>query len=251
MVNKTIGILGGMGPEATLYCFAEIIKNTPAQKDQEHLRVVIYSNPKVPDRTKAILGSGESPVPMIVEGCRILAGAGVDFIIIPCVSSHCFLKEIEKQVDVQILSIFDAITAYIANRHNSLKTVGLLSTTGTIRGGYFKKHLSEIDVRTIVPDDKGQASVMDCIYEIKNSQRSRSRGQIKDDLVAAANALILKGAQGIIAGCTEIPLALTQKELSVLYLEPLTILARVAVRYAGMEPVNDPMSYFEWPFLSN
>jgi aspartate racemase len=188
---------------------------------------------------------------MIVEGCRILAGSGVDFIIIPCVSSHCFLKEIEKQVDVQILSIFDAITAYIANRHNSLKTLGLLSTTGTIRGGYFKKHLSEIDVRTIVPDDKGQASVMDCIYEIKNSQRSRSRGQIKDDLVAAANELILKGAQGIIAGCTEIPLALTQKELSVLYLEPLTILARAAVRYAGMEPVNDPISFFEWPFLSN
>jgi aspartate racemase len=251
MQKKTIGILGGMGPEATLYCFAKIIQNTPAKKDQEHLRVVIYSNPEVPDRTSAIIENGESPVPMIVEGCRMLTRAGVDFIIIPCISSHYFLKEIEKQVDVQILSILDAFTEHIANRHGSLKAVGLLSTTGTIRGGYFKKHLSKIGIHTIVPDVKGQDSVMDCIYAIKNSQRSRNRRDITDSLVAAANTLILKGAQGIIAGCTEIPLALTQKDLPVLYLEPLTILARSAVRYAGMEPVSDPISNFEWPFLSN
>ncbi len=98
MNTKTIGILGGMGPEATLDCFGKIIKNTPASKDQDHLRVIIDSNPGVPDRTAAIIGGGESPVPIIIEGCRALERAGADFIIIPCVSAHFFLAEIRSHV---------------------------------------------------------------------------------------------------------------------------------------------------------
>lgn len=94
MSEKVIGILGGMGPEATLDCFAKIIQNTPAKKDQEHLRIIIDSNPKVPDRTAAIIGNGESPVPLLVEGCRSLQRAKADFIIIPCVSAHFFLAEV-------------------------------------------------------------------------------------------------------------------------------------------------------------
>ena len=87
MNEKTIGILGGMGPEATLDCFAKIIKNTPAKKDQEHLRVIIDSNPKIPDRPAAIIGKGESPVPALIHGCRCLQLAGADFIIFPCVTA--------------------------------------------------------------------------------------------------------------------------------------------------------------------
>jgi aspartate racemase len=105
MKRKTIGVLGGMGPEATLDCFGKIIKNTPAQRDQDHLRVIIDSNPKVPDRTPAIIGDAESPVSVIVEGCHALERAGADFIIIPCVSAHFFLSEIQAQCNLPILSI--------------------------------------------------------------------------------------------------------------------------------------------------
>jgi len=117
MSEKIIGILGGMGPEATLDCFARIIKNTPAKKDQEHLRVIIDSNPKVPDRTAAIIGEGESPIPTLVAGCLSLQRAGADFIIIPCVSAHFFLEEIQEQIELPILSIFDAIAETI-RRHS-------------------------------------------------------------------------------------------------------------------------------------
>ena len=113
MSKKVIGILGGMGPEATLDCFGKIIKNTPAQRDQDHLRVVIDSNPAVPDRTAAIVEDGPSPVPMIVDGCHALEKAGADFIIIPCVSAHVFLAEIQQQVNLPILSIFDAVAETI------------------------------------------------------------------------------------------------------------------------------------------
>ncbi|MGD1973532.1 MAG: amino acid racemase [Desulfobacterales bacterium] len=240
MSKKTIGILGGMGPEATLDCFAKIIKNTPAQRDQDHLRVVIDSNPAVPDRTAAIVEEGPSPVPMIVEGCHALEKAGADFIIIPCVSAHFFLAEIQKQVDLPIISIFDAVAENIIRDYPQIKTVGLLGTTGTVKGGLFQKRLAREKIKTVVPDETVQSTIMSAIYDIKNTAPSRTRGEITADLVAAAKGLQANkpdGARAIIAGCTEIPLALGQKDLSLPYFDSLTILARAAILRAGVTPV--------------
>jgi aspartate racemase len=237
MKGKTIGILGGMGPEATLDCFAKIIKNTPARTDQEHLHVVIDSNPKVPDRTAAITGKGESPVPILVAGCRALQQAGADFIIIPCVSAHFFLEEVRQQITLPILSIFDVVAETIIRDHAEIKTVGMMGTTGTITGGLFQKRLAADNIKTIVPAETRQAKVMAAIYDIKNSQPARTRAQITSDLMAIAEDLISKGARGIIAGCTEIPLALNQKHLSVPYFDALTILARAAILRAGLTPI--------------
>jgi aspartate racemase len=234
MKEKTIGILGGMGPEATLSCYAAIIRGTPADTDQEHLRVIIDSNPKVPDRTAAIIGKGASPVPSLVAGCRSLQSAGADFIIIPCVSAHYFLEAVRQEIKLPILSIFDAVTEYISSNHPHIQTVGLMGTTGTISGGHFHKRLADAGLTTIVPDETRQSEVMAAIYDIKNSNPVRSRRQISSDLVAVAQTLESKGAQGIIAGCTEIPLALRQKHLSVPYFDALTILAHAAIIEAGL-----------------
>jgi aspartate racemase len=242
MKEKTIGILGGMGPEATVDCYSRIITNTPAKTDQEHLRVIIDSNPKVPDRTAAIIAEGESPVPILVAGCRSLQQAGADFIIMPCVSAHFFLDEIQQQITLPILSIFDVVTETIISDHPQIKTVGLMGTTGTINGGLFQKRLAVAGIQTIVADEIHQSKVMEAIYDIKNSQPIRSRAQIISDLVAVADVLISKGARGIIAGCTEIPLALKQKHLSVPYFDALTILARAAIFKAGLTPIPGSMS---------
>ncbi len=241
MKEKVIGILGGMGPEATLDCYSKIIANTPAKTDQEHLRVIIDANPKVPDRTAAIIAQGESPVPILVAGCRTLQQAGADFIIIPCVSAHFFLDEIQQQIALPILSIFDVVAETISSDHPQIKTVGLMGTTGTINGGLFQKRLAVEGIETIVADKIHQSKVMEAIYDIKNSQPARSRAQIVSDLTAAADDLISKGARGIIAGCTEIPLALKQKHLSVPYFDALTLLARAAIFKAGMTPISSSM----------
>jgi aspartate racemase len=237
MKEKIIGILGGMGPEATQNCYSKIISSTPAKKDQEHLRVIIDSNPKVPDRTAAIIAGGESPVPVLVAGCRTLQQAGADFIIIPCVSAHFFLDEIRQHVALPILSIFDVVAETINSDYPQIKTVGLMGTTGTINGGLFQKRLATDGIATVIPDETHQAKAMAAIYDIKNSQPARSKEQIIADLVATAENLISKGAQGIIAGCTEIPLALKQIHLSVPYFDALTILARAAILKAGLMPV--------------
>jgi aspartate racemase len=224
MSEKVIGILGGMGPEATLDCFAKIIKNTPATKDQDHLRVIIDSNPKVPDRTAAILGKGDSPVPALVQGSLNLEQAGADFIIIPCVSAHFFLDELRSQIGLPILSIFDSVAEAIEQDHPEIKTL-------------FQKRLATGGIKTLVCDDYHQAQVMAAIYDIKKGQPDRSQSAITADLIAAAESLITQGAGGIIAGCTEIPLALKQEYLSVTYFDSLLLLARAAIRLSGLEPL--------------
>jgi aspartate racemase len=241
MSKKVIGILGGMGPEATLDFFGKIIKNTPAQKDQDHLRVVIDSNPCVPDRTAGIVGNGPSPVPEMVKGCRALERAGADFIIIPCVSAHFFIGEIQRQADLPIVSIFDAVAESISRDYPEVKAVGLMGTTGTIQGGLFQKRLARENIKILVPAETVQSRIMAAIYDIKSTAPTRTRSDITADLVAAADSLIANrpdAAQAVIAGCTEIPLALHQRHLSVPYFDSLTILARAAILHAGIPPIN-------------
>jgi len=237
MKEKTIGILGGMGPEATLDCFAKIIKNTPAKKDQDHLRVIIDSNPRIPDRPAAISGRGQSPVSAMVHGCRCLELAGADFIIIPCVTAHFFLEEVRQEVKLPILSIFDALAEAIVRDHPKIKTIGLLAISATVSSGQLQKRLAADNIATVVPDERHQAKVMAAVADIKKTPPARSRSQMTADLVAAADYLISKGAQGIVAGCTEIPLVLNQEHLSVPYLDALTILARCAILEAGLTPL--------------
>ena len=117
MTEKVIGILGGMGPEATLGFFERIIAHTPAARDQEHLRVIIDSNPQVPDRTAAILLGGESPVPLMVAGMEALQRAGADFVVIPCVSAHFFLEELRRRVSLPVISMFDVTAEHIRRDH--------------------------------------------------------------------------------------------------------------------------------------
>jgi aspartate racemase len=241
MSKKTIGILGGMGPEATLDCFGKIIRNTPARQDRDHFRVIIDSNPMVPDRISAILGVGESPVPAIVKGCRVLEKAGADFIIIPCVSAHIFLDDIRAQSHLPFLSIFDAVADAIKRDHPGIHRVGLLATTGTIKGGLFQQRLARDGLSILVPDEAVQSRITAAIADIKMVRPLRTRSEITADLVAAAQSLISRkpdSAQAIVAGCTEIPLALSQAHLPVPYLECLTLLARAAIQYAGLTPLS-------------
>ncbi|MGD9124763.1 MAG: amino acid racemase [Desulfarculaceae bacterium] len=242
MPEKVIGVLGGMGPEATVDFFAKIIANTPARKDQEHLRVVIDSNPKVPDRTAAILDQGASPLPTLEQGCQALEQAGADFIIIPCVTAHFFLDELKPRTPLPILSILDAVAEAIVAHDPPLGKVGLMGTNGTLKSRIFQKRLAAEGMEVLVCSAEVQQRVMDAIYHLKSAASSRSREQITAEMIFASQHLIDRGAQGIIAGCTEIPLALNQKHLQVPYFDSLLVLARAAIVRAGREPAPKPTS---------
>jgi aspartate racemase len=236
MSEKVIGVLGGMGPEATVDCLRKIVHSTRAERDQDHLRVLVDSNAKVPDRTAAILGRGPSPVPALVASARLLERAGADFVVVPCVSAHVFLEEVRAQVRVPILSMFDVVAEAVAAMEPRVRVVGLLGTTGTINAGLFQRRLSLAGIDAIVPDEAGQARVMAAIYDVKDAAAARPRAAITADLVAAAEALAARGAQAIVAGCTEVPLALAQEDLRAPYVDSVLALARAAVLRAGGRP---------------
>ena len=128
-----------MGPEATLDFFNEIIRATPATRDQEHLRVIIDNNPKIADRTQAIMGKGADPVPEMVKSGLSLERAGADFIVIPCISAHYFLDNLQRQLRLPVLSVLDQVLFLITQEHPNIYKTGLMATLGTIKGGFFQK----------------------------------------------------------------------------------------------------------------
>jgi aspartate racemase len=231
-MEKIIGVLGGMGPEATLYLYRELIVQTPARKDQEHLRIIIDSNPKVPDRTRAILHGGKSPVPVMAAGAAALERAGADFIVIPCISAHFFLEELRERTSLPVLSIFDVVAEHIVKNHPGIDTLGLLGTTGTVQGGLFQERLSRAGRQTLSPEPGDQLRIMSAIYDIKDSRSSRTRKEIAVEVLAVARRLVDQGAQGIIAGCTELPLVLEPAEVPVPVFNSLKLLAGAAVAFA-------------------
>ena len=231
MVRKTIGIVGGVGPYATVDLFLKIIKATPAQRDQDHLRIIIDNNPQIPDRTEAILGKGLSPLPKMIETAKNLESAGADFIVIPCNTAHYFLRGLEAEISIPVLNMVEETRRTVKEEFPLAGKVGLLATTGTIKSGIYHKAFEKIDWEVVVPDRISQEAVMDAIYGeegIKAGYFEEPRKKI----IKVARSLIDKGAKVILAGCTEIPLVLKSEDLSVPVLDPTHILAKAAVREA-------------------
>ncbi len=232
-MKKTIGILGGMGPEATAYMYSLIIKHTQVEKDQDHIRIFISSNPETPPRTDAILKQGPSPVTFLIEGIERLKNAGVDFVIMPCVTAHYFLPEVFAQIDVPFLSLIDEAMDWAKENISGLKKVGLLSSTGTQVSGLFQNKFEEAGIEVMTPEEKDQQKVMSAIFGASGIKAGFSSGSSKDDIIHAAEKLIAGGAEAIIAGCTELPLVLKASDISVPLIEPMDILARKSILEAG------------------
>lgn len=237
MPEKVIGVLGGMGPEATYDFYGKLIRLTPATRDQDHLRVIIDSNPKVPDRTQAILHGGPSPVPLLVEGARRLHLAGADFIVIPCVSAHYFLDELSGKSPLPIISILDATIEEIKGKWPWAKRVGLLGTKGTLQGGHFQRSLASRGLETLVPGERDQELLMKAIYCVKASQEDQPRKEMGEVLKGILGRLAERGAELAIAGCTELPMIVPTGYQGMPIVDPLLALARAAIRKAGLNPL--------------
>ncbi|MBC8358065.1 MAG: amino acid racemase [Candidatus Aminicenantes bacterium] len=234
-MKKTIGILGGMGPEATAYFFELIVKNTKAEKDQEHIHVVIESNPEIPPRTDAVLEQGESPLPYLIEGVRTLRGAGVDFIVMPCVTAHYYYNEIVAQEKISFLNLLNETLLYAVRKIPELKIAGLISSTGTLKAKLFHETFEKEGIEVINPNDEEQEKVMEAIFGAQGIKAGFRTGSCKEIIHGVAETLIRRGAEAVIAGCTEVPLVLKEADISVPLIEPLQILAEASILMAGYE----------------
>jgi aspartate racemase len=227
--EKIIGILGGMGPEATADLYLRIIKATPAKRDQDHPRIIIYSNSKVPDRTAAILGTGPSPMPELIRAGKRLEEAGADFIIIPCNTAHYFLDQLQKELRVPILHMIRLSAARAKESYPKVRKAGILATDGTVRSGLYKSAYGETGIEILEPTPEMQVAVMKAIYQFIKAGNLIDGGLL---LRSVANELIAAGAELIICGCTEVSLVLKEGDLPVPTLDPLQILAEAAVAEA-------------------
>jgi aspartate racemase len=235
-MKKTIGVLGGMGPEATAHFFGLLIKHTAAAKDQDHIPVIIYSLPQIPERTPAILGKGPSPVPLLRKGIRTLARAGADFVVIPCVSAHAFLGEVRKASPVPVLSLVEEALAGAKKMKPSPKRVGLLASTGTVRSKLFAGPFVAAGIEVLAPTEKEQTRVMDAVFGRGGVKAGFTEGRPRKLVLDIAARLVRRGAEAIIAGCTEIPLVLGAEDIPVPLIEPMLIAARACIAKAGYRP---------------
>lgn len=233
MPEKIIGILGGMGPEATIDLFTKIIKGTKAKKDQDHLRILIDNNSKIPDRTLAIQGKGPSPLTPLVQSAKILEKAGAHFIVIPCVTAHHYFKPLQKKIKIPILHIIEETMKYIQNKLKGIHKIGLIATTGTIHTGLFQNTFRLTSIEMIIPSHEIQTQqVMEAIYGKNGIKSIGPSGNSKRLIRKASESLIFRGAQAIVAGCTEVPLVLKEGDLSVPVIDPISILAQSAIAKA-------------------
>ena len=231
-MKKQIGILGGMGPEATSELFSLIIKNTKAQNDQDHIPVLIVNNPKIPDRSMYIMDKGPSPVKMLVEGALKLEQMGADIILIPCNTAHFFLKQIKEKIHVPIIDMIKETARYVLCKYPEIKRYGLLTTSGVYKTAIYKEAFEDVALEIINPDTLYQQQNMTAIYGINGIKAGFKTIPGKILLQSVAN-LIENGAGAIISGCTEISLVLKQPHISIPLINPLKILAEKSIQLAG------------------
>ncbi len=234
--GQTIGVLGGMGPAATADFYLKLIKATPAHADQDHLKVIIFSNPHIADRTAAIRGEGPDPVPALIETADALVRAGANFLTMPCVTAHAFFEKLQAGVPVPVLHLVRETAVYIQQTRPSTRCIGVLATSGTLQARLFEAVFEPMGIRTVVPDAAVQERlVMPAIYGVKQGQPlDNSRRLIRE----AADQLSKRGAEAIVAGCTEVPLILADGDARVPIIDPTWVLAEAAIRRALDPPVQ-------------
>jgi aspartate racemase len=232
-MNKTIGILGGMGPEATVYFYDLIIKKTRAASDQEHIPTIIYSDPRVPPRTDAILETGPSPVPFLLEGAKMLILAGADFLVMPCLTAHYFLSDISSRLEIPFIHLIKEAAAWTKTKIKNVERVGLIASTGTLSSKLFQDIFDREGIAILTPSPDDQMTVMECIFGSRGIKAGFKTGESRDKIVGIANKIIERGAEAVIAGCTEIPLVLKPEDIPAPLIEPMDISAEVCIKTAG------------------
>jgi aspartate racemase len=237
-----IGIVGGVGPLAGLDLQAKIIAQTAAGRDQDHLPVLALSHPgPIPDRTEYLLGHvAENPAQPILAQLRLLADAGATVAGIPCNTAHApAIFDVIRAGLAQfprplcLIHMIAATVDHLSRRYPDLRAVGVLSTTGTWRVGLYPALLEPLGLRVVVPDAVLQpaihATIYDPAYGIKSTGRVTPRA--RDDLARAIAALRQQGAEAVVLGCTEMPVAFPERSLDGLPLiDPTLILARALIR---------------------
>lgn len=217
-----LGIIGGLGPLASSYLYEMITKRTKADKDQDHLSMVILSYPKTPDRTAYILdNTKESPYPYLLENARTLEKLGVKMISIPCNTSCYFHEKLQSEIDIPVNNLVKNTVKYINDKN--YKNVAILATTGTMKSRLYQNELDKYGINYVNPN---QDKVMEIIYDYVKSGKEVSK-ELFLSMVEGINA------DAFILGCTELSILKGKLELDERFIDPLEIECDNILKFFG------------------
>lgn len=232
MENKTLGVIGGLGPIATAHFMELIIHMTDVETDQQHLPMIVYNMPTIPDRTAYILDhSKENPLPRMLELGRILSQQQVNCIAIPCITAHYFMAELESGIPAPLIDGVAATALHL--KENGIQKVGIMATDGTVSSGIFHRELLAHGLTPIVPRESAQKDVMHLIFDNVKAGKPAEMSRF----FAAAEDLRSQGAEAIILGCTELSLIKRDEKIGAGFIDAMEVLAKESVLACG-KPVK-------------
>jgi aspartate racemase len=205
-VSPKLGVLGGMGPLATADFMAKLVAATPAQRDEDHLPVVIWSVPQIPPRIEAIRGAGASPLPAMLEGLRGLRGCGATLAAIACNTAHYWYDALRGGAGMPIVHIAEAASAALATGAPQASRIALLATRGTHDAGFYAPRLSARGLQPLAFDETLQAQWIDPAIAAVKANRLPEAATL---LARAIERTQAQGAQAVLLACTELPVAFT------------------------------------------
>ncbi len=225
---KNLGVIGGLGPMATAYFMQLVVEMTDAKIDQEHIPMMVYHCPQIPDRTSFFLRkSEENPIKRIISCAKVLEQLGMECLAMPCITAHSFFDEIQKEISIPMIHMVKETVEYL--KKEGVCCVGLEATDGTIGTGYFQKELEKQGIKVIVPSKEKQEMVMHLVYQnVKAGRRVDMERfeQIEQELQE-------QGAEVIILGCTELSIINRDEKIGHGYLDAIEVLAKTAVLQCG------------------
>lgn len=225
-----IGVLGGMGPLATLDFFGKVLAATPARGDADHVPLLIQSDPRIPMRPAAILGDGRSPLPELMTGRDRLIAAGATALAMPCNTAHFWFSALSAGCPVPFISIVDACVAELAPILAAGGSVGLIATRATLAGRIFNEPLMQAGYTVLMPDDDLQGRLVLPGIELVKAGQTQQAGPLVEQ---AVQALLNQGADAVVLACTETPVALdaVQSPLRARCVDSTAALARACVAW--------------------
>jgi len=229
MAKPPVGIIGGMGPRASLRLCSLLTDLSNARTDQENIPFILDSNCLIPDRTQAIYYGGEDCLPPLIESARRLQSAGSGFLLLACVTAHYYLNQVRSAVHIPVMNMIEETAETIYAEWGSKVKVGLLATSGTVRSSIFDVALAQKGIHVVYPSHHAQEKlVMEAIYGPRGIKASYKEEPL-ELLKKAIDELMRKDVDHIILGCTDISEAFHARLDFFSFIDPMEILARRAI----------------------
>lgn len=224
MSEAVVGVIGGMGPEATVELMRRVIAATPAADDADHIHMIVDNNPKVPSRIAALIeGTGESPGPAIAAMAKRLERAGADFLVIPCNTAHHYWPDAAEAVSIPVWHMVDLTLLRVAEESASAR-IGMLASPALRQIGLYEPACAAHGVALLYP--RRERELLEVIRAVKANRFAKHELRILND---AARQLMRSGADALVLGCTEFSLIADRLEVDIPVFDTLQVLAEQIV----------------------